>query len=107
VATRNRMLLSRPRQREETADWTSPTCTDTPSLKFSPHVRGGGVGGLESRENSTGRTGPMLPRCRHRTDPNAAKLEPDRGLPHRLGDAPDDGGVNCGSAVTAPPLPSP
>jgi hypothetical protein len=37
-------------------------------------------------------------------DPSDAELEPDCVLPHRLGGAPDDGGVKCGSASTALPL---
>jgi hypothetical protein len=40
-------------------------------------------------------------------DPNDAKLEPDCRLPNRLGGATEDGGVKCGSAGTALPLPSP
>ena len=40
-------------------------------------------------------------------DPKYAKLELRCGVPYRLGEASEVGGVKCGSAGTAPPLPDP
>jgi len=44
AATRDGMLLSRPRQREKTPDWTSPNVHKHPLTLVLPNVRGGESG---------------------------------------------------------------